>query len=445
MEGITDLLQPFCTSCATQLLEPYIECAECQDVHLCCLCFSKGVELRQHKSNHSYAVRKNNFHLFENCNWTAKDEYNLLKYVYEHGYGNWEEISKSMQTHSKLECQEHYKKFYVENIQSDELPYLGKDEYNIEENMHPFLLRDCTSDDPLRHVSSTVSQQVAGYNPYRSDFEMNFDNNAESVLSLQSIHENENDELMKSLQCSLVMAYNNKLKERRRRYNIIRQHGLIVIRKFYKWIQQFEDTIGRPTCERLVTFMQLLTGIQFDTFMERFSMEKELVLYLHRLHDYRKNGMKTFKGCNLYRHLKRKEERYSKDLKNYLNSTELDWKSLSENSNSMFSNKDVNLLFNPLSRELVGPGVKARRGTAPLEIISLPGYEQLNDKEKTLCSALRLVPTNFITFRDLLITENNKNGCLRLLDARRLIKIDVNKTRKLYDYLISEGFIHKPA
>ena len=37
-----------------------------------------------------------------------------------------------------------------------------------------------------------------------------------------------------------------------------------------------------------------------------------------------------------------------------------------------------------------------------------------------------------------------KNG-LRLLDARKLLKIDVNKTRKMYDYLIHTGDIWQPA
>lgn len=37
-----------------------------------------------------------------------------------------------------------------------------------------------------------------------------------------------------------------------------------------------------------------------------------------------------------------------------------------------------------------------------------------------------------------------KIGYLRLADARRLIKIDVNKTRVLYDFLLEHGFVNKP-
>lgn len=41
--------------------------------------------------------------------------------------------------------------------------------------------------------------------------------------------------------------------------------------------------------------------------------------------------------------------------------------------------------------------------------------------------------------------ENIKTGYLRLADARRLIKIDVNKTRVMYDFLFEHGYISKPS
>ena len=46
-------------------------------------------------------------------------------------------------------------------------------------------------------------------------------------------------------------------------------------------------------------------------------------------------------------------------------------------------------------------------------------------------------------FRDLLVNECTKFGYLRLAQARTLVKIDVNKTRKIYDFLVNEGLINK--
>lgn len=73
----------------------------------------------------------------------------------------------------------------------------------------------------------------------------------------------------------------------------------------------------------------------------------------------------------------------------------------------------------------------------------LSNYDKLNNVEQELCSTIRIVPNAFIAYKQLLTAENNKLGYLRLADARKLIKIDVNKTRVLYDFLVEHGFINK--
>lgn len=54
------------------------------------------------------------------------------------------------------------------------------------------------------------------------------------------------------------------------------------------------------------------------------------------------------------------------------------------------------------------------------------------------------MPDAYLDYKRILIAENMKIGYLRLADARRLIKIDVNKTRVLYDFLLEHGFVNKP-
>lgn len=77
-------------------------------------------------------------------------------------------------------------------------------------------------------------------------------------------------------------------------------------------------------------------------------------------------------------------------------------------------------------------------------LIGLPGYEILTEDERQLCSTARLTPDAYLVYKKSLIAENLKIGYLRLADARRLIKIDVNKTRVLYDFLLEHGFVNKP-
>ena len=41
-----------------------------------------------------------------------------------------------------------------------------------------------------------------------------------------------------------------------------------------------------------------------------------------------------------------------------------------------------------------------------------------------------------------MISECAKLGKLTLADSRKLLKVDVNKTRRVYDLLIARGLIH---
>jgi len=54
-----------------------------------------------------------------------------------------------------------------------------------------------------------------------------------------------------------------------------------------------------------------------------------------------------------------------------------------------------------------------------------------------------LIPAAYLDFKSILVTEANKHGSLRLAQARQLIKIDVNKTRKIFDFLVAEDYLKK--
>lgn len=74
----------------------------------------------------------------------------------------------------------------------------------------------------------------------------------------------------------------------------------------------------------------------------------------------------------------------------------------------------------------------------------LLGYERLTEEEKIICSDTRLTPIAFLEYKRILLHENTNIGYLRLSDARRLLKIDVNKTREIYNFLIKNGYVNAP-
>lgn len=150
------------------------------------------------------------------------------------------------------------------------------------------------------------------------------------------------------------------------------------------------------------------------------------VFFYCRLCEFRRKGITTLAGVRLYMKLKKDHEDGLRDVKLFQTHPQL-----------CIVQKSEKTTFLPSTG-------KKRNVFTPIEIEGMPGYEKLEPKEMELCRNARLVPLTYLELRDTLIAENKKSGCLKLQTARRLLKIDVNKTRKLYDFLIEEGYVIKP-
>lgn len=136
-------------------------------------------------------------------------------------------------------------------------------------------------EEPPRHAPDTIGyQSVAGYNPARSDFEIEYDAGCEDVLA--KINETDLDEndpnyaILVELQLCLVRSYNWRLRQREKRKRIVRNHGLILMRKTTSSLHRYEATITRPVAERLLNYMQFMTGTEFDFFIEGLHRAAEL-------------------------------------------------------------------------------------------------------------------------------------------------------------------------
>lgn len=77
-----------------------------------------------------------------------------------------------------------------------------------------------------------------------------------------------------------------------------------------------------------------------------------------------------------------------------------------------------------------------------MDITGAPGYEKLIEDERTLCTALRLTPQLYLDIKTVLTSECAKQGYLKKQQARSLIKIDVNKTAAIFDFLQEHGWIN---
>ena len=468
-----------CVICKKELKdEPIIRCYECSCVDLCVQCFSLGLETQQHQSHHKYQVDRRHVPIFLTSDWPAELELDLINAVLEFGYGNWTDIGKRILSKTPEEIRIHFNEYFLYNRDKfANFPAFGMNMLASVRNNPQYKYNALAlSEEPPRFPINTPQYRYfAGYNAARSDFEIEYDNYAEmlvtnidfekvededyyDIVTCSNIrnsgnvsdsdknnidididednNESEDDEikngendseqdLIGELKLIMVQQYNECLKERMRRKRIIKNHGLFLLRKFPITLNKYESSITKSVLEKLFPFMQLVSGQKFDYILEGLDKEMELKRYFCRLKNFRECGLTRFYSCKVYEKLKASRDEMLKELSQL-------------KQNPLKSLTTVNLQVKPLITKAV---TSTRKPAPPLNILLLPGYEKLTEEERELCSNARIVPESYFTFKDLLINENNKNNGIRLATARQLIKIDVNKTRKLFNFLRDKNLI----
>ncbi|KAF6097518.1 transcriptional adaptor 2A [Phyllostomus discolor] len=375
--------KPPCRGCSSYLMEPYIKCAECgpPPFFLCLQCFTRGFEYKKHQNDHTYEIMTSDFPVLD-PSWTAQEEMALLEAVMDCGFGNWQDVANQMCTKTKEECEKHYMKHFINN--------------------------------PL--FASTLLNLKQAEEAKAADTAIPFH----------------------SLKMAVVDIYHSRLKERQRRKKIIRDHGLINLRKFQLMERRYPKEV-QDLYETMRRFARIVGPVEHDKFIESHALEFELRKEIKRLQEYRTAGITNFCSARTYDHLKktREEER----LKRTMLSEVLQYIQDSSACQQWLRRQaDIDSGLSPSVSMASNSG---RRSAPPLNLTGLPGTEKLNEKEKELCQMVRLVPGAYLEYKSALLNECNKQGGLRLAQARALIKIDVNKTRKIYDFLIREGYITK--
>lgn len=70
---------------------------------------------------------------------------------------------------------------------------------------------------------------------------------------------------------------------------------------------------------------------------------------------------------------------------------------------------------------------------------SKPGFEALNAHEIALCTKLRLEPLQLKALKDRIVKESSSRGLLNAVPSQ-LLRIDVNKTNRIFDLFVSTGW-----
>ncbi|CAG8514186.1 400_t:CDS:10, partial [Acaulospora colombiana] len=390
--GIQKLLnEPNLNSPAQSEAYMMFNCGVCEDFNLCVTCFASGEELEDHKSWHEYKVLEQySFPLF-NEDWGADEEELLIEGAEMHGLGNWSDIAEYIGSKSKEDCESHYMETYV-NSETWPLP--------------PQVLQ-----------STPANHEITGYMPNRLEFENEFDNDAELVIKDLEICEQDNkqDFLMKSY---VLEIYNKKLHKRAERKKIIFEHNLIDYKKNkLAEEEKYKSKEAKELFNKIKPFAQTLCKQEFEEFGEGLSNAQALRSEIRRLQELRRNGLTSFSEEKKY--LKAKEQRQQQQSPL---ASPYGCKTISSSS----ANKAT------------------RKIPQALDLNDEEGVDLLSEAERKLCEGLRILPRSYLVIKETILKEwARTNGTLRKRQARDLIRIDVSKTARIYDFFIEMGWIRQ--
>lgn len=171
-------------------------------------------------------------------------------------------------------------------------------------------------------------------------------------------------------------------------------------------IIKFQIVLGPEMMQQLIRYIHLIKPLAFDFIVTNLKKEYELLSRIHKLIEYRKNGLTKLPQISIYEELKCKRK---ENLKN--------------RSSGISTHRII-------------------ESTKPsMNVFNLPGFLKLDIEERELCAQIKMLPESYLKFKELLINECEKSNGIVLKTARSLVKIDVNKTRKIYNLLISKNII----
>ncbi|KAJ3008190.1 Transcriptional adapter ada2 [Thoreauomyces humboldtii] len=460
-----------CNGCTRDITTTVrIRCAECMDFDMCITCFSTGVEPPKtfHRKSHKYRVMEMlDFEILD-ADWGADEELKLVTAIEHYGLGNWEQVAEQVGTKNRLQCADHYDRIY---IRSDTFPVPNMD-WKIDRNKR--LSRDRVPPRKVpKHERPPVSQpanhEILGFMPGRLEFEVEPENDAELMIKDLEFSDSDIPEETE-MKMAMFGMYNAALDRRKERKRFVFDRAITDFKKLQQ-LEKKRSKEEKDLYQKMRVFAKMQTGEDFDEFVNGLLAEFKLREDVARLQEYRRMGITDTREVEQYERDKRDREL------NRLNPYGFTGQYGSSNATprsraaSILSNRTTpappsfaptpssqshlhyaatsppSVLTPPSTtsqQQLHQPQPAAtglRRPAAPLDISSADGLDLLTHNEQLLCATLRLFPKSYLVIKETILREFAKNGSLRRRECRQLIKIDVNKTARIYDFFVEMGWV----
>ncbi|KAI9142364.1 hypothetical protein BKA69DRAFT_1027557, partial [Paraphysoderma sedebokerense] len=438
-----------CDACRKDVTEiARIKCAQCDDFDLCVECFSEGVEVGEHKNDHDYRVMDTlNFAIFTD-DWGADEELLMMEGFEKYGMGNWEDVADHIGSKTKEEVEKHYYEVYV-NSANWPLPTKNHHQHQViccivyrVVSKTSILTATIPYPEPATKKSSKplasmpANHEVAGYMPGRKEFETEYELDSENYC--KDIFFNEDDAADETeLKLAVLDIYNRKLHRKAERKKFIFERGLLE----YKKIQAMDKKRTKDERElynRMRVFARMQTAEDFETLMDGLVNEIRLREKITQLQEYRRCGLTTLAQAQTYekdRALKYNQKPLPLNVPSPLTVAGVS-PSIRRATSQSLTTPSAEVRKQHLSPRPIG-----RRPANPLDISNAESVHLLTEREQQLCSTLRILPKSYLAIKETLIREYTRLGTLKRRQARSLIKIDVNKTGKIYDFFLEMGLL----
>lgn len=225
----------------------------------------------------------------------------LLDAIEQFGFGNWEDISRHIETRSPEDAKEEYVNKFLSGT-------IGRHTWQSSDSIRPYLVDHTIVNDtgplsqnltqrlPPLNVTPEEASQL-GYMPNRDDFDREYDPTAEQLVSTSSLSPDD-EEVDYVLKLAQVDIYTRRLRERARRKRLVRDYQLVA--SFFNGALRNRGQKTRDQREfrdRFRVFAQFYTSLEFDRMLVSLEREKSLRCRLSELSRYRWNGLTKVDDC----------------------------------------------------------------------------------------------------------------------------------------------------
>lgn len=423
-----------CIYCKLPIKTCLLKCAKCPDFTLCLQCFSCGVEAGSHKPDHGYQILdENSITLFNSrIPWSAFEEEALLDAVEQFSIGNWEDVSDHLKTKTAEECRDHFNTYFINGN-------IGKATFPSESSKK---VSDHTASDKELSTPVVVSelsiqeQQELGYMPLRDDFENEYDDDAESLVSCLS-WDYEDEDIDIAFKLLQVDLYRQRIKERERRKKFAKDFSIIQNAttngsKKSQADKKKQSKDEKDLRERMRIFGRFNRPSEYEHIFHNLQREKRMKSRIKELVKYRRNGLTRLSDSTPFENARLRRDKQKEVVKKMASVISGKPASLSHSKKERDGNsitKDDNMTAYDHHRLTSGV------------FHSLSGFNLLSPREKKLCISIGLSPTTYITIKTCIIKDYLQRRQGVPLKIRFPNNLDKSHRRKIVNFLSDSGWI----